>query len=156
MLKVGAALKQSVYKDNIKDALYKKAMDEYNALEPAFRILMGKGLAMEDEANETVGRIAYAGSASTEHRTETEVNEAVGKVYAWLKKPQSTLRSMMALLSGGGLFYVAAVQEKCSRAYITYPPDAPAAITAAEMTGWCRARLCASAAPAATNDLAGL
>ena len=43
---------------------------------------------------------------------------AAEALYAWLNKDKSPLRQLIALLSGGGIFYVAQCHEKTHRAYI--------------------------------------
>ena len=53
-------------------------------------------------------------------RTPADVSAAVSKVYAWVQQPVSKFRQLTRTLSGGGLFYVTAVQEKCHRAYIKH------------------------------------
>jgi hypothetical protein len=157
----GTKLRDAVYKDFIKTALYNAAMEEFKDLEPSFKVLMGKGLSMEDdETAETVGRIAYAANSKGEHRQVEDVNAAVAKVYAWLKKPTSKFRALTALLSGGGLFYVASVHEKCHRAYIHHGyavEDTATVVTEETYAGWSRARLCSTLTAVETSsDLDGL
>ena len=80
-------------------------------------------------------------------------------VYEWLEKPASKLRSLTALLSGGALFYVASVHEKCHRAYIHHGytvEDKQAKVTEADYAAWARARLCNNKTVATSGDLDGL
>jgi hypothetical protein len=155
----GKKLQEDVYKNNIKATLYNQAMKEYEDLEPHFTALIGKGLTMDDDDNnETVGRIAYAATSNVDFRQPDAVNAAVTKVYAWLMQPQSKLRALTALLSGGGLFYVASVHEKCHRAYIQHGTS-PEIVSEATYANWARARLCNpnfAAENPINNDLDGL
>jgi len=156
----GEKLKDEVYKKNIAAPLYNDAMKEFKDLEPSFKVLMGKGISMEDDDNaETVGRIAYATGSTIAHRDPGEVNTAVKNVYAWLQKPTSKLRALTALLSGGGLFYVAAVHEKCHRAYIQHGytvNDKATPVSETHYADWARARLCTTKTVQAKSDLDGL
>jgi hypothetical protein len=157
----GEKLHEPVYKKHINKELYDKAIKEFKELKPAFTVLMGKGLSMEDDDTaETVGRIAYAGSSSGDFRNAEDVNLAAKKVYAWLQKPSSELRQLTAFLSGGGLFYVSSVHEKCHRAYIkhgyTNSENAPTEATEEMYATWARARLCSSQTGPTPSDLDGL
>ena len=51
-------------------------------------------------------------------KNEKDIKEAAKKVFDWLNKPTSMLRSLLSFLSGGGCWYVAACHEKTARAYI--------------------------------------
>ena len=95
----------------------------------------------DDDNTETVGRIAYAATSNVDYRQPDAVNAAVTKVYAWLQQPQSKLRALTALLSGGGLFYVASVREKCHRAYVAHGMS-PRTVSEENYASWARARLC--------------
>jgi hypothetical protein len=154
----GTKLKEPIYKKNIEQSAYAEAMKEYTALEPHFKILIGKGMTMDDEEfGDSVGRIAYGSSSNVEYKQPTAVDQAVAKVYAWLQKPQSKLRSLTSLLSGGGLFYVASVHEKCHRAYIAHGMDET--VSEQDYAMWARARLCApngAGEPTIPNDLEAL
>jgi len=48
-----------------------------------------------------------------------KVTEAAKKVFDWLNKRDSYLRSLLAFLSGGGLYFAAACHEKTSRAFLS-------------------------------------
>ena len=81
------------------------------------------------------------------------VHKAAEQIYAWLCEPRSKWRSLMALLSGGGLFYVTSVHETCNRAYILH--GRPSVVTAADYAEWSKLRLCRGQADE-VNDLDGL
>ena len=51
-------------------------------------------------------------------KSANDITVAAQKVFEWLNKPTSTLRSLLSFLSGGGCWYVAACHEKTARAYI--------------------------------------
>ena len=60
-LAVGAKLMdEKHYKKYLEKKLYEESMTEFVGLKPHFEMLMGKGIAIEDDdAVETVGKIAY-------------------------------------------------------------------------------------------------
>ena len=159
-LKNGEKLQHDNYKNNINTKLYEAAMKEFKALEPSFRVLMGKGISMDDDDTvETVGRIAYGSSSNKDYKKAEDVNQAVKVVYEWLEQPASKLRSLTALLSGGALFYVASVHEKCHRAYINHGytmDDKQEKVTEEDYADWARARLCNNKTVAHCGDLDGL
>ena len=156
----GAKLQDAEYKAHIKKELYNTAMKEFEQLEPCFKVLMGKGLSMEDdETTETVGRIAYGASSNADFKNPDAVNAAAVQVYEWLQRPQSKFRALTSLLSGGGLFYVASVHEKCHRAYIKHGytiDDKPTLVTEEMYADWARGRCCSDHPVATNSDLAGL
>ena len=151
-LKTGARLCTPAYKTHINAELYDAAMKEFNALKPHFTMLMGKDIQTSD-GGDTVGSIVYSGMGG-DFRNEGEVNTAAKKVYEWLQKPKSKWRSLVVLLSGGGLFYTAAVHEKSHRAYIAHGESEK--VKESDYQKWCRARLCSDGAVAAVGDLDGL
>ena len=159
-LAVGAKLQEPIYKTHIEKSVYKAAMQEFADLEPSFKMLMGKGISMEDnDTTDTVGRIAYGNGGTMRHRDKEDVDKAAAKVYAWLKQPTSKLRALTAFLSGGGLFYVASVHEKCHRAYIGYGHMEGAThkeVSETNYAAWASARLCTATSTAASSDLDGL
>jgi hypothetical protein len=156
----GAKLQEDVYKNSISKPLYDAAMKEFRDLEPSFKVLMGKDLSMDDdETTETVGRIAYAANSKGGSRSAEDVNAAAAKVYEWLQKPTSKFRALTALLSGGGLFYVASVHEKCHRAYIQHGytvEDKATVVTEETYASWARARCCTTQTVETSSDLDGL
>ncbi len=156
----GEQLQQEDYKKHINKELYNAAMAEFTALEPSFKVLMGKGISMDDDDTvETVGRIAYGSSSNKDYKKAEDVNQAVKVVYEWLEQPASKLRSLTALLSGGALFYVASVHEKCHRAYINHgytKDDKQEKVTEEDYAAWARARLCNNKTVAHCGDLDGL
>ena len=111
-------------------------MKEFDDLEPSLSMLMDREITIYGEAE--------------------AINAAVKKVYAWLQRPQSMLRALTALLSGGGLFYLASVHETCHRAYIAHGLEQQVPDTDYAM--WARARLCEPerTQAAVPNDLEAL
>jgi hypothetical protein len=150
--------KEPVYKKTLNEDAYKAAMTEYHDLAPHFKTLSGRDLPIDsDQCGETVGRIAYGANGPAAWRQPDKVNDAVAKVYEWLKKPQSSLRALTSALAGGGLFYVASVHEKCHRAWIAHGEETP--ISEELYASWAQARLCSSSDNANTpinHDLAAL
>ena len=156
MLKTGDKLKGEVYKKNISAGIYEAAMKEVKDLEPAWRTLMGKGISTEDDVGDTAtaGRIAYGGGAE-DRREKPAVKVATDKVYAWLTIKDSKLRSLMALLAGGGLFYATSVQEKSHRAYIEHSQEDKKKGNSDVYSKWAQARLCGDPVNQ-LDDLGGL
>ena len=121
----------------IKDVHYKKAIDEANLLEPHLKILhAGKEGTGNDNAGPDAGfaatRKRARTSASTEPiYTQAQCNAAAEAVRARLSEPKTALRSMLHLLSGGGSFYAANVQEKLARSYIQH--GSPNGVTCADV-----------------------
>ena len=156
----GEKLHEPVYKKHINKELYDKAIKEFNELKPAFKELYGKGRSMEDDDTaESLWTIAPAGCSSGDFRNAEDVNLAAKKVYAWLHKPSFDLRQLTSFLSGGGLFYVASVHEKCHREYIKYDfnsENAPTQLTEELYATWARERLCSSQTGPTPSALDGL
>ena len=123
ILKAGQKLDTKLYSKYVDPTIYKPAMQEFKNLEPHLTVLMGKGITMEDEMADTTGRIAYG--LSTEHKEQAPVQAAAKALYVWLELDNSELRSVLAFLSAGGLFYVASVHEKSHRAYLQHGFGAP-------------------------------
>lgn len=59
----------------------------------------------------------YVSSQNNTPKGQDDITEAAAKVYEWLHKKDSMLRSLITFLSSGGLFYVAQCHEKCARAF---------------------------------------
>jgi len=93
-------------------AVLHEAMKEVRELKPHFVTLNG-GM------NQGSGpkSLKYATSQASP-KSSTDIKEAAMKVFEWLTRPTSTLRSLLSFLSGGGCWYVAACHEKTARAYI--------------------------------------
>ena len=88
------------------------AMKEVSEMKPYFMILnggMNQGNGSKSLKYATIQCIS---------KSEKDIKFAAAKVFEWLNKPTSTLRSLLSFLSGGGCWYVCAVHEKSSRAYI--------------------------------------
>ena len=152
-LKTGAKLCAPAYKMHINAELYEAAMKEFNVLKPHFEMLMGKDIQTSD-GGDTVGSIVYSGMGG-DFRNDVDVNTAAKKVYEWLQKPKSKWRSLVVLLSAGGLFYTTAVHEKSHRAYIAHGENAK--VSESDYQKWCRARLCGDGgAVIDVGDLDGL
>ena len=116
-------LDQPAYKKYIEKKLFDAAMKELNELGPHLPILISKEPTKTDDKNEemTIGRLNYAmnkDDKEEEKKEEPQVEEAAKAMHKWLSKPKSDLRSLLALLSGNGLFYVAQCHEKSHRAYL--------------------------------------
>jgi hypothetical protein len=90
----------------------REALKEVTEMKPYFMTLNG-GM------NQSTGSksLKYA-TIPVASKSVKDIEVAARKVFEWLNKPMSTLRSLLSFLSGGGCWYVCAVHEKSSRAYI--------------------------------------
>ena len=115
-------LEQPTYKKHIAASLYGPAMKELEDLKNHLPALTCKDAITPEGEDDTmtVGKLNYRMNATiAEARDEKTVKPAAEALYAWLSKGKSSLRELIALLSGGGLFYVAQCHEKTHRAYLS-------------------------------------
>ena len=131
-------------RDIIKEDMYGLIMDEANRLYPYFKALHRGNNSSEESAS--LRSIAY----SVVPAVSDDPDYAAQQVWQWLRLAQSPLRSALAILSSGGLFYVAQCHEKGARAAVdSVPIDCnafrQAATTRAQVT-----------IDASANELAGL
>ena len=89
----------SISSSILKQAIYDEAMQEAQALKP-YLIVLHRSFD------------AASSSISPTRR------EAAEYIYDWFQKDGSILRSLVAFLSGAGIFYVAECHEKSSRAFL--------------------------------------
>ena len=118
-----ATLEKDTYKKHIEKKLYEGAMKEVKDLKDLLPILICRDSVGQDQTDDTmtVGKLNYQMSATVgETKDEEKVKAAAEKLYAWLTKEKSDLRSLLSFLSGGGLFYAAQCHEKATRAYIQH------------------------------------
>lgn len=123
-------------------------MAEFRDLEPSFNVLKGKNISMGVTSNDDV---SIADGSAGETSDPAAVDKAAKKIYGWIRKPASKWRSLVALLSGGGLFYVAVVHEISHQANRLHGQTA--VVTATQFADWSGLRLCREHA-AVVNDLA--
>ena len=93
-------------------SVLRDAMKEVSEMKPYFTTLNG-GMNSGNGSKS----LKYA-TISALPKSEKDITFAAQKVFEWLNKPTSVLRSLLSFLSGGGCWYVCAVHEKSSRAYI--------------------------------------
>ena len=99
----------------IQEKVYAEASKEASELLP-YLLKLNRGRS-GGSAPSTIRGLAYA-SSGADAVDPTEVRLAAEHVYDWLKKDKSMLRSIVAFLSGSGLYYVAQCHEKSSRAFL--------------------------------------
>ena len=100
---------QEHYRLCLKTELWEAVERECKQLLPAFKALYaGRGVADGDSASIRAVPASDPG----------DLTGHVEKVYEWLSQASSPLRSVIALLSAGGLFYVAQCHEKGARAWL--------------------------------------
>ena len=149
-LAAGERLKKEHWETYLGKVLYKAAMLEFATLKSSFTMLMGKDIQLQT-AGESAGSIAYG--SKSRGKEPGEVVVAAKIIYNWTLQPTSKWRSLVTLLSAGGLFYCTAVHEKVNRAYVKHGMGG--SVTLENYQAWCEARLC----PEATDeldDLAGI
>ena len=101
------------YRVVLKPELWEAARAEARELLPAFKaICAGRGVA--DPTASSIRAVAYQRAADD----PGDLTEHVDSILQWLNKQASPLRSLICLLSGGGVFYVAQCHEKGVRAWI--------------------------------------
>ena len=149
-LAAGERLSMDIWRVHVKEVLYQAAMTEFASLKPSFTMLMGKNIHLQ-ATGESAGSIAYG--STNRGRPPTEVEAAAKIIYNWTLQHTSKWRSLVTLLSAGGLFYCTAVHEKVNRAYIKHGMEG--SVTLDKYQAWCRARLC-PVDPDELDDLAGI
>ena len=84
-------------------------------------LIINQGDSAREVRADTLRQAAYAGGAVavTGDDAAKRVN-AINALYAWLQEPKSHLRGAMAMLSAGGIFFVAQAHERSIRAYMTH------------------------------------
>ena len=118
---LSTTLEKPQYKKYIQKDLYEGAIKELKDLKPHLPILQCKDSVNPegDDDTMTVGKLNYRMNATiAERRDEGKVKAAAEALYKWLSQDKSKLRQIIALLSAGGLFYVAQCHEKTHRAYL--------------------------------------
>ena len=129
-------------------ATFKKAMAEAAKLKPHLIVLDGGFNVNGSKEEKTINQLNYAKSSKVVVPPDSKaVGVAAVALCAWLRVEKSTLRSLIAFLSGSGLFFSAQCHEKVMRSAIkeTSMSD-DAAITA------CCKRLCTVAAVVKSKD----
>ncbi len=114
------------YKVVIREDLYALAKAEADRLMPAFRALYA-GRGGLGEGGGSLRSLAY-------HRPQApagDIADHVSAVYQWLSQETSTLRSVIAVLSGGRLFFVAQCHGKGVRAWLKHGGGSESVMTEA-------------------------
>jgi hypothetical protein len=114
-----AELRRPIMKQLIIKVAYEKALAAAAALEPHLKILnAGKGSETGPPERAGFGSLRSAAAAAPEaaRPSQSQVETAAAALYDFLVAEQNPLRAVLALLSGGGSFYAAAVAEKTARA----------------------------------------
>ena len=99
----------------VQPAVLEKAKEEWNTLQPHV-VALDRGKASANQ-RVTLGSLSSTQAVPAARRDEDQVTAAT-VVHAWLTKPSSPLRTVLAVLSMGGAFYVASVHEKVGRAAV--------------------------------------
>jgi len=114
MLEVIDRLDGDVAKKVLNEKVRAEAWKEASELKPYLTILNG-GM----NCATTSKSMKYASKVQIVAPSVDRVKEAATKVFEWLNKRDSYLRSLLAFLSGGGLYFAAACHEKTSRAFLS-------------------------------------
>ena len=113
VLAINRLLQTTDYAQCIKEELWSAVKSECEGLLPHFEAIhAGRGGLDGDSAS--IRSVAYHRPAARVHDLQSHVRA----VHDWLSKSSSPLRSVIALLSAGGLFYVAQCHEKGTRAWL--------------------------------------
>jgi hypothetical protein len=148
-------LKEPKYKKLLDKDLYKAALDEASQLLPVLEIInAGKGTEGGGEAPTgfaALRRLQF--QEKVEGPSPAARKKAAAAFYEYLKKESTPLRGMLALLSGGGIFYSGAVAEKTARAWIVTNDIKLSSVEAAIEA---RARSVAAPVSAQQDDSTGL
>ena len=97
----------------MKADIYQAAKAEALELLPHFQALCA-GRGSVDLRSGSIRSVAYYRPTAA----PSDLGESSDKVFDWLSKTSSPFRSVVALLSSGGLFYVAYCHEKGARAWL--------------------------------------
>ena len=112
----------------VKPELMKQAREEAKPLLPHFRKL-NQGKSQRNGVTRLRSAAYYDHDVS--RPAKDELDAAASAIHAWLSKPQSKLRAMIAALSSGGLFFVGQCHEKAARAFVHHGGGSVAAMQAA-------------------------
>ena len=112
----------------VKPELLKQAREEAKPLLPHFRKL-NQGKSQRNGVTRLRSAAYYDHDVS--RPAKDELDAAASAIHAWLSKPQSKLRAMIAALSSGGLFFVGQCHEKAARAFVHHGGGSVAAMQAA-------------------------
>ena len=107
-------------KDRVLDAIVKpdvmkQAREEAEELLPHFRKL-NQGKSQRNGVTRLRSAAYYDHDVS--RPAKEDLDAAATAIHAWLSKPQSKLRAMIATLSSGGLLFVGQCHEKAARAFV--------------------------------------
>ena len=117
LLSAAAELEAENVKFVVQPAIHAKAMEEFNTIKDALKVLNG-GKATESGGRVTLYSMKAKQMSSTGPSADA-IATAAETIYDWLKLPKTPLRALLAILSSGGPFYAAAVNEKMARAAIS-------------------------------------
>ena len=120
-------------KDRVLDAIVKpdvmkQAREEAEELLPHFRKL-NQGKSQRNGVTRLRSAAYYDHDVSRPAREDLDA--AATAIHAWLSKPQSKLRAMIAALSSGGLLFVGQCHEKAARAFVHHGGGSVVAMQAA-------------------------
>ena len=101
------------YQAVLKEDLFAAVQTEAERLLPSFRALhAGRGVA--EPSSSSIRSLAYLAAP----QDPGDLRPHVDAVHLWLSQQHSALRSVIALFSAGGLFYVAQCHDKGARAWV--------------------------------------
>ena len=113
-----AQLNEPTMEKLINEELLGKAIREGELLMPYLRPLnAGKG---SNQADQTAIRFTAKKRLHDNRRAASfeEIEQTVQTLHAWLSQPDSSLRGILAILGGNGVFFAAHVAEKTARSWI--------------------------------------
>ena len=101
------------YEANLKEELWTAVKTEAEELLPSMKALYA-GRGGTDDRAASIRSVAYQRKVPS----CSDLRPHATKLHDWLSKANSPLRSVIALFSAGGLFYVAQCHEKGARAWL--------------------------------------
>ena len=117
-----AALNDSKLDKVIVPAILAKAREEAATLIPHLQVMnAGKGSEGGATSSKTGIGMLKQDAAGRKNPSADEIKAAATAFHAWQKAPQGHLRAVLSLMSWGGVWYVAACEEKTSRAFVCEP-----------------------------------
>ena len=140
---------------------FKQAVDkELGELVPHCKVLYTKETIGDGaSAKVTAGTLNYQQrqDVTPGKRVEPAAVEAAAKhIYQWSRKSNSPLRTLLFGMSGGGVFYVASVYDKVTRAYIQEAGKEGQPVPVSDFVAMSKARLCpeqTAEVPAAISEI---
>ena len=150
-------LKLDVNKKWIAEEPYAKAIAEADELLPHLNVLNCGTSGIGERRSKGFASMGGGRNDRAPASDAAATGAAAAALHKWLAKDRTPLRGMLGLLSGGGVFYAAAVAEKTARAWLhCKPASEEQAVRAAQArhAGAAGARAASGSSAGANEDFA--